>query len=414
MSFKLIKIPSALLTMICLLTFAFAQNAKPPREEKLLNGMKILLAGDPSAEKISVKIRLHSGSAFDPQGREGVMKMLAENIFPTDVSRDYFADDLGGSLDVTTNYDYIQINATAKPANLLPMLETLARAVSTVTIDKDSTAKLKTARLEKLKELEKNQSYVADQIAAKKFFGSFPYGRPIFGTTESVVKIDFADLLLAKQRFLTADNATVAVSGNFNSDLAFRAIRRFFGVWEKSDKRVPSTFRQPDEPDAKVLTVNFPNAGTSEVRFLTGAPARGDLKFPASEILAQILQNRLQTVGSDSMQIRQEAHVLPGALILSGKFNSQPATENGGGLKNLLSKNITDEEFGKARTKILSDVSRRDLIDWRLDADTFRLNAAGEMQFYQNTTLAEVESLRVKFASQPVAAVVVTDSETKK
>ena len=40
------------------------------------------------------------------------------------------------SLEVVTNYDYIQINASSKPESFLTMLETLASAVSNPTIDK--------------------------------------------------------------------------------------------------------------------------------------------------------------------------------------------------------------------------------------------------------------------------------------
>jgi hypothetical protein len=53
--------------------------------------------------KVTLKVRIHSGSSFDPQGREGVMKILAENIFPTPESRDFFKDDLGGSLEIVSN-----------------------------------------------------------------------------------------------------------------------------------------------------------------------------------------------------------------------------------------------------------------------------------------------------------------------
>src|SRR4051794_6990253 len=47
----------------------FAQKAsiRDPKQEKLLNGLKVLMWSDPSADKVAVKIRVHSGSAFDPQ-----------------------------------------------------------------------------------------------------------------------------------------------------------------------------------------------------------------------------------------------------------------------------------------------------------------------------------------------------------
>ncbi|MBA3352592.1 MAG: insulinase family protein, partial [Blastocatellia bacterium] len=249
------KFSMLLLCLAMLAPVAFGQRpgSRVPREEKLLNGLKLLMWSDPSATDVKVSIRIHSGSAFDPQGKEGVMKLLAENVFPTADSRAYFSEDLGGSLEVISNYDFIQINATAKSSEFVTLLDTLAQAVAVPTIDKETTEALKKALAAKLMVLEKDPTYVAEQSVAKRLFGSFPYGRPQTGSVESIQRIDFADLLFAKDRFLSADNATVAIRGNFNSDLGFRAARRYFGAWLKSDKRVPSTFRQPDAPDTKPL-----------------------------------------------------------------------------------------------------------------------------------------------------------------
>src|SRR5688572_24000301 len=205
------------LSVLCLAMLAIAVAAqKPgssvPRQERLLNGLKLLMWSDPAATDVKISIRIHSGSAFDPQGKEGLMKLLAENIFPTKESRDFFAEDLGGSVEVISNYDYIQINATARSTEFLTLLEALAQAVSVPTIDKDTTAALKKSLTEKLVALEKDPVYVADQAAAKRLFGTFPYGRPQLGTVESLQRIDFADLQFVKERFLLADNATVAMS----------------------------------------------------------------------------------------------------------------------------------------------------------------------------------------------------------
>ena len=254
---------------------AFAQAPlRAPKQEKLLNGLKVLMWSDAQADKVSVKIRIHAGSAFDPQGKEGAMQLLADDLFPNDASREFFAEDLGGGLEVVTTYDFIQINAWSKPESFLTMLETLAAAVSNPAIDKDTTAKLRTALFAKLKVSESDPGYVADQAVAKRLFGTFPYGRPQRGSTTSVQKIDFADLIYAKQRFLTSDNATIAITGNFERDLGYRAVRRYFGSWLKSDKRVPATFRQPDSPDTSPLRIELPNFDKNYTRTAITAPAR--------------------------------------------------------------------------------------------------------------------------------------------
>ena len=120
-----------------------AQTLGTPKQEKLLNGLKVLMWNTPAADKVRVKLRIHAGSAFDPQGKEGLMQLLADHLFPTSSTRELFVEDLGGSLDVRTTYDYIEIDASAKPDSLLTVLETLSEAVSNLAVDKETLPKMR-------------------------------------------------------------------------------------------------------------------------------------------------------------------------------------------------------------------------------------------------------------------------------
>jgi predicted Zn-dependent peptidase len=345
--------------VVCLVVLSGTLTAQrpgspTPREEKLLNGLKLLMWNDPAATDVKVSIRVHSGSAFDPQGKEGVMKLLSENIFPTAIAREFFTEDLGGSIDVISNYDFIQINATAESSKFLSLLETLAQAVSNVTIDRETTAALKKSLSEKLAALEKEPGYVLEQAAAKRLFGSFPYGRPQMGSVESLQRIDFADLQFAKERFLSADNATVTITGNFNGDLGYRAARRFFGAWLKSDKRVPSTFRQPDAPDTKPLEISIAGAGPQSIYALRGL-AKNDPDLPAALVLENVLKARAGKIAG-ATTISHASHVLPGAIVV--KLAGSPSFPF-----NLFSDRISDSEFTKARDEVVADLARRPLSD---------------------------------------------------
>ena len=66
------------------LLFSFAaapaEAQRGPRQEKLLNGLRVLMWPNPAADTVELKLRIHAGASFDPQGREGTMKMLAESL----------------------------------------------------------------------------------------------------------------------------------------------------------------------------------------------------------------------------------------------------------------------------------------------------------------------------------------------
>lgn len=400
--------------------FSQTPDAKKPRQETLLNRLKVLMWGDRTAPKVAMKVRIHSGSAFDPQGKEGVMKMLTDNIFPNAEAREFFAEDLGGSLDIVSNYDYIQISATAAPDQFLQMVETIAAAVSNPAIDKEATAKLRAALLAKVSELEKDPAYVADRAAAKRLFGTFPYGRPQYGTPESLKKIDFADLLDAKQRFLTADNATVTVSGDFDPAYAYRAIRRTFGGWQKSDKRVPSTFAQPAPPETVLQQLESPNAGKFEIRYIARGYSRNDKDFPASIVLAHILEERIKAKTPaeyrSGIRVRSEGYILPGAIVFQMSGHDSPSTEAKIDANELVSQaisaKITEAEFVKAKAAFAADWYGRDMADRWLDIDTFKtVPVNAEQQTVTSLSAADVQRAADALAKQPVATVVLTKTK---
>ena len=382
---------------------AFAQRpgGSVPRQEKLLNGLKVLMWTDPTATDVRVSIRVHAGSSFDPQGKEGVMRLLADNLFPTSGSREFFTEDLGGSLDVISNYDYIQVNATAKSSEFLTLLETLAQTVATPTIDKETTTALIKDLANKVAASEKDPAYVAEQAALKRLFGSFPYGRPQIGTRESLQRIDFADLIFAKDRFLTADNVTVAISGNFKSDLGFRAARRYFGAWLKSDKRVPATFRQPDAPDTKPIEIGM-DAGSDRTAFALRSVSRGDADYAASLVLESVIRARAEK-GFPNATIVHEPRLLPGVMVIS--VPGSPGFPFA-----LFSERVSEAEFTKARADVGAQYGRKSLLDQWLDVDTYRTTVAGDALAFEKMTLADVQRVADRLAKNPIASVVVRPS----
>ena len=386
----------SILTCACLSLEASAQRpgSTTPREEKLLNGLKVLMWNDPAAPDVRVSVRVHAGSSFDPQGKEGVMKLLASSLFPTPESRAFFKEELGGGLEVISNYDYIQVNAWAKPSEFVTMIETVAQAVSNPTIDKETINALKKTQLAELTALSKDPAYIADQAAAKRLYGSFPYGRPQLGTVESLERTDFADVQFAKDRFFTADNATVAVSGSFNSDLGFKAARRYLGAWLKSDKRVPSTFRQPDDPDTKPLEMTIADGGKIGARRIRRGVARNDKDYFAVEILSRLLTSRLIKQG---VTVSNEAFVLPGAIVLRGNAGDASWPQN-----------FTEDDVATVRASVQIGYDKRPLADKWLDIDTYKLTSvASDVANLQSVRLADVVRVADRLSKNPEVTVIV-------
>ncbi len=405
---------------VCLLAnIVSAQNfdIQKPREETLLNELKLLIWSDPSSKTVTVKLRIHSGSAFDPKDKMGTVALLSDVIFPDEGIKKYFEEDLGGSLEITTDYDYIQINATAKSSEFLAVLDTLAPAILNPTLDKETTAAAKTKRLALLDELEKDPKYLAERAAREKLLGDFPYGRPKEGTRESLEKIDYADLIFAKDRFLAADNATMAIIGNVRSDFVYRAVRRYFGSWAKRTEKIPFSFKLPDAPDKDIKIIPASGEKISELRFAAKGVARNDSEYFRNLILAKVLEGRMVDTSKDSVVV--SSNVLPGYVMFNfSDWNldkigmNQTANTLSENTKmvvqELLKSPVSEREFSAAKSSISATYKKRSSADLLLDTETYKLGSVKEDWIdLQKVTLANVNSAAAKWKNEAFAKALV-------
>jgi hypothetical protein len=296
-----------------------AQTVPAPEREQLLNGLTILYgnrAGDPN---VLLKLRIKSGAAFDLAGKAGTMSLLADAMFPESTTREYVAEQLGGRLDVSTTYDSIDVTISGKAGELERMIELLRNAILNVNLSPESVANLRGARIKQLAEKSSNAE-TADHAAASRLFGSYPYGSPPYGTTLTVAKIDRADLMFARERFLNAENASLVVIGGVDKARLMRDLRQVLGPWQKGDRLVPATFRQPGAVDDRVLVIDQPGAARVEIRLAVRGVARSDPDAGAVESLAFIANERWRAAVPElatTSYVRVDENALSGMLMFA-------------------------------------------------------------------------------------------------
>ena len=263
-----------LVSLICVR--AGAQTFPEPEQEQLLNGLKVVFWQRPGDANVLLKLRINSGAAFDLAGKDGTMTLLGDVLFPDPATREYVTEQLGGQLVVSTNYDRIDVLVSGRASEFERIVELLRGALVTTQLTTENVARVREARIKQLTEKPRSAAEVADRAIAARLFGNFPYGRSPGGSFESLSKIERADLMWARERFLNADNATLVVIGGVTKPRAMRTLRQLIGPWQKSDRTIPETFRQPSPPDARVLVLNQAGATSAEIRLAVRGLARSD------------------------------------------------------------------------------------------------------------------------------------------
>jgi zinc protease len=404
-----------------------AQSTPEPERETLLNGLRILYWPQPGHPNVLLKLRIHSGSAFDLTDKGGMMALLGDAFFPDAATREYVTEELGGRLEVTTTLDAIDITIVGNASGLERMIDFLRGAMLTTELGVEDVATLRTARLKLLTDKPASAVDTANQAIADRLFGTFPYARPPQGTAASVAKVERADLLLARERFLHSDNASLAVIGGVEKSRLMRALRQLLGPWGKSDRTIPSTFRQPGAPDTRILVIESPGATNAEIRLAVRGLARGDNDVMAADMLAIIIRNRWKTAVPElsEVTVRSEAHVLPGIFVLGA--STSPATVAKAAaaaqdvIKSIIQTGPTANELENARgvviNQLTTEFSQPDTMAARwLDVDTFKTQRPSTIGTQNRSlTVADIQRVAARlFKDVALATVVVGNSEQLK
>jgi len=403
---------------------ALSQTAKQPEQEQLLNGLKLLIWTQPGSPELVVKLRINSGAAFDLAARSGEMAVLGDLLFPDAATVDYFTDELGGKLDVSVNYDSITITMVGKASELEQVISVLRNALLSTQFAPEVVARVRDVRIKSLRDLTVSPAMVADRAIALRLFGDFPYARFAGGTPEDLARVDRADLMLARERFLNSNNATLAIVGGVTRARAFRTVRQLLGPWRKSEKIIPTTFIQPKPVDARTLIVNVPGP-TSEVRLAVRGVARSDADFYVSMLLARVAQHRWQATAAElanqPLFARSNAYVLPGVFIMGAAVSTEKAPDALANarkvLESLRTTLATPAELDRARTEVVNEVTTvvtksEAIPDPWLDADTYKLSEVqDQIALLRAVTPLDIQRLANRlFKEAPVASVVVGES----
>jgi predicted Zn-dependent peptidase len=289
------KLPLRALAALLLVCSAWvaapAQSNPEPRREQLLNGLRILLWSRPADRDVLIKLRVHSGAAFDLAGKEGLMATLVDAMFDQQ-ARDYVTEELGGRIEVVLGYDTIDITLAGRATDFERLLELARNAVTNPQLSPENFERVRAARIKSLREKTPAAAEAADRAAAARLFGTYPYGRATSGTPDSLARAEHGDILLLRERFLNPDNTTLVIVGGFEPKPVMRSLRESFGAWRKSDRAVPATFKLPEPPDERTLVVNRTDAGGVELRLALRGFARTDIDSPAAQVVAQVARAR--------------------------------------------------------------------------------------------------------------------------
>lgn len=283
-----------------------------PVEQRLANGMRVIVAPRPGVPLVTATLLIRSGSEVDPPQRAGLAGMTATLLAKGTRTRNATAiaeatEALGGSLDSGAGWDRSRVSITVTTVKLPAALALLADVVRYPVFAQGELERARRQAIDGLRVAYSEPGTVAQMTAARAVFGTGTYGEPRAGTPASLARIRQADLIGLHRSYYRPDNAILVFAGDITPAAAVTLANKSFGDWMRPVLPLPVPTRVTGVPAAiSMLLIGMPGAGQAGV--VVGLPgvARGAADYYAGLIANAVLG------GSSSSRLSNEIRVKRG------------------------------------------------------------------------------------------------------
>jgi zinc protease len=257
---------------------------------KLSNGMRLAIVPISDLRSTSVLLAVEAGQWFEPAGRPGIARLVAQTMLRGTVQRDAAAwaselDALGAVARLDVGAHAAVFSAQCLGDDLGELLALIAEAVRTPAL---ADAEIEFVRGQTLAHLEKDERdtrAVSDRAWRQLVYpAGHPFHAPPIGDGAVVRSASAADIRAYHKRAISPDGAVLVIAGGTTADAAADAARRAFGDWPKRAEPRDATYAPVTLATTKRRVELVPDKTQSDV--IIGWPGlpRTDPRFTAARV----------------------------------------------------------------------------------------------------------------------------------
>lgn len=305
-------------------------------EYTLANGMQVLVAPSDAADLVTLDVWVGAGTRRETAANNGVAHFMEHLIFKGTPTRkpgeiDAAIEDLGGSLNAATSYDWAHFYGTVDSADAPAALAILADALQ--------NAQMRQADIDREKpviinEMARDNNSPTGRVARAYNaleFPDHPYGRPLLGTSAHISGMPRSAILDFYHTYYAPANATLVLAGKITPESGLALAQRDFGGWPSQAVPVDKTL--PPAPQAGIREENL-TAGTAHGYLQIGFRAPSVQDAPDAWVM-DVLMTLLGQGGNNRLEVDLQQHQKlvqaistnyltqrdPGSMSISAEFD---------------------------------------------------------------------------------------------
>ncbi len=282
-----------------------------PDRRVLDNGLSLWTLRRGALPLMSVVATVPAGSWYDPPAAEGLASMTADMLDEgtaglSAIEIQEALARLGAEIETDAGHDAVTITLTLLQRHLPEGLRLLANLLCRPTLDPSEVDRVKTLRLNRLRQLRDHPAALAERAYAETLYGAHPYAHLPFGSTASLERIGHADVAAFHAAAYRPDLTTLVIVGPTHAEDARAAVEDAFGAWRPIDGRPPrpADTTWPSVPPGRLVLIDRPGAAQTELRVGHVASPRRTPDFHALLVLNTVLGG--QFVSRLNLNLREQ------------------------------------------------------------------------------------------------------------
>jgi predicted Zn-dependent peptidase len=299
----------------------------PAFEQKTLaNGLRVVVVQQHAQPIVSLRMVLNAGKAYEPEGKAGLAGATASLLSKGTASRSAqqiaeSIDFVGGSLGANAGTESGYVNASVTSDQLDLGFDLLSDIVLHPAFPQEEIERWRKQALSGLQISEGDAGYLAGTAATRLVFGTFPYGRPSSGTSQSLAGLTRDDLVAFHQSHYIPVRTILAIVGDVQPADAFARAERAFGAWKAERPPVLPPFEVQPPPGTRIVVIDKPDAVQTEIRIGQVGIAYHDPSLYAAEVYNSVIGGNASSRLYDEIRRKRGLSYGAGSSFL---YESQP------------------------------------------------------------------------------------------
>ena len=254
-------------------------------------GITAWLVEEPSIPVLAISIEVEGGSLLDPEGLEGVTRMMMGLLEEGsgDLDTIGFAqarEDISAGIRFRSNRQSVNISLNMLSENRDETLALATLAMTNPSFDEAAIARVRAQMLSSAEAREQDPNQIASRVLRRAIYGDHPLRREESGTVESINTITRDDLVAAHTAALVRDRISVGVVGDITAEELGPLLDQLFENMPQSGPDLPGDADL--DSTGETIVIDFPSP-QSVALFSHEGVDRGDPDFFAALVMNHIL-----------------------------------------------------------------------------------------------------------------------------